>query len=291
MDNLTHGLLGYGVYALLKKPKMERHKKWYGFAAIVAAELPDLDSFIFNDDIAYLRVHRGITHSLLVSPLMAAVVIGVFYALARKQRKEIQWAHMYLLAFLGLLTHLTSDWMNTWGTGLLEPWVNSRYSLGFLPIIDLVILSLFLVGFILRKKLGTQKAFRIVWALILVYIGSQGIQNLMIHHKVDQQFDQAVVSASFVPTQFTVIGKRGNELAVYSRSLWHEGKKTSILSTGDSGVVGKVLADPYAKTIAWWAPFYAITVDKSGKQATIFDPRFYRKGSSFINTSIKILGD
>ncbi|BAB04752.1 metal-dependent hydrolase [Halalkalibacterium halodurans] len=288
MDTVTHGLLGYGVYAAFKKPFMETHKKWYALASIVAAEIPDIDGLLFNDGEAYLRIHRGLTHSLLISPLMAALAVGIIYLVAFKKRKELSWKWIYFLSFFSVLSHLGADWLTTWGTGLLEPFVDSRYSLGFLPIVDLPILLFFITGFILRKKLGTKKAFRIVWIAIFMYVGSQGMQNLWIKQQVSEQYEETVVSASFIPTQFTVFGKNGNVIEIYSKSLWSEGEKTIIETVDDPLIVEKVLEDPYAETIAWFAPFYGITLDENEQHAVIFDPRFYNRGTSILETEVLV---
>lgn len=290
MDNFTHGLLGYGIYALTKRRWMEDQKKWYTAAAVLGAEVPDVDAWTFTNLDAYLRIHRGITHSALFSPIMALFVTGLLLVLKR-DRKALSWKWIYGLSFLGGITHWLFDWFNTWGTGLLEPFVHARYSLGFLPIVDPLLLLFFGLGFYLRKRLGARKAFVQVWALIFLYLVSQASQNLWIKHEAAKKYDQTVVAAGFIPGEFTVIGKKGSTFEVYQKSLFSEGEKIRIQSDTNPLVVQKVLSNPQAQTIAWFSPFYAITLEKDGQYAMIFDPRFYRSGDSFIKAVIDLAGD
>jgi inner membrane protein len=43
----------------------------------------------------------------------------------------------------------------------------------------------------------------------------QAGQNLWIQQKVSERYDQHVVAASFVPGQFTVVGKKGDKVEIY----------------------------------------------------------------------------
>jgi inner membrane protein len=290
LDNFTHGLLGYGIYALMKRKEMDHQKKWYAAAAILGAEIADVDAWTFTNLDAYLRIHRGLTHSALFTPVMALSAAGILFALKR-DRKALSWKWIYGLSFFGGITHWLFDWFNTWGTGLLEPFVHARYSLGFLPIVDPLLFLIFGLGFFMRKKLGTKKAFLQICGLIFLYLVSQASQNLWIKHKVSPNYDQTVVAAGFIPGEFTVIGKRGSTFEIYRKSLFSEGEKTKIQSDTNPLLVQKVLSRPEARTIAWFSPFYAITLEPNGKYAMIYDPRFYRNGDSFIKAVIDLAGD
>jgi inner membrane protein len=289
MDNVTHAILGYAVYAATKNNNMEKHKKWYIAAAVLGAEIPDIEAFttFFGYD-AYLYWHRHFTHSILFSPFMALLAIGMIRMFSKQ--RPLSWKRMYWLALGGVTTHWLFDYLNTWGTGLLEPVVNERYSLGFLPIIDIVLIIIFAFGFYLRKKIGTRRAFQWVWALLFVYVSAQAGQNLWIHQDVSAEYDQLVVAADFIPGQFTVIGKRGEQVEIYSRSLWTEEEKTILKSNEDPALMEKVFKDPEAQAIVWFSPFVVITAEENDgeSRAIIYDPRFYRNGSSFLSVKVNL---
>ena len=79
MDNLTHGLLGYALYAATDTKDLSRKERaGYAAAAVIGAEIPDIESFTtFFGDEAYLTWHRGFTHSFLFSPAMALLALGI----------------------------------------------------------------------------------------------------------------------------------------------------------------------------------------------------------------------
>jgi inner membrane protein len=291
MDNVTHAILGYAVYAATKNNDLEKDKKWYIAAAVLGAEIPDIEAFTtFFGYEAYLYWHRDFTHSILFSPFMALLTIAIIRLFSKQQ--PLSWKRMYWLALGGVTTHWLFDYFNTWGTGLFEPFVNERYSLGFLPIIDMVLIMIFAFGFYLRKKIGTRRAFQFVWGLLFIYASAQAGQNLWIHQDVSARYDQQVVVADFIPGQFTVVGKKSDRVEIYSRSLFKEGEKTILKSNEDPALMDEVLKDPEARAIAWFSPFVVITVEeKEGeKRAVLFDPRFYRNGSSFLSIEV-VLND
>jgi inner membrane protein len=65
MDNVTHALLGYAVYGATKDNRMENDKKWYIAAAVLGAEIPDIEAFttFFGYDV-YLYWHRDFNGEL-----------------------------------------------------------------------------------------------------------------------------------------------------------------------------------------------------------------------------------
>jgi inner membrane protein len=292
LDNVTHALLGYAVYAGTKergsdRNHIEKHKKWYIAAAVLGAEIPDIEAFTtFFGYEAYLYWHRDFTHSILFAPFMALFTIAILRLFSRQ--RSLSWKRMYWLALGGVTTHWLFDFFNTWGTGLLEPFVNERYSLGILPIIDIVLIIIFAVGFYLRKKVGTRRAFQWVWTLIFIYISIQAGQNVWIKQEMSARYDQLVVAADFIPGQFTVVGKKGDTVEIYSRSLFVEGEKIILESNEDPALVEEVLKDPEAQAIAWFSPFVVIAVEQQEGEtrAILFDPRFYRNGESFLKAEV-----
>lgn len=287
MDNATHALIGYALYAASKSQVQENHKKWYAGAAILGTEIPDIEAFtmLWGNDV-YLIWHRNFTHSILFTPIMALLAIGILSIFSRK--RNISWKRMYFLALGGVTSHWLFDYFNQWGTGLFEPFLQERYSLGILPIVDMVLLVIFALGFVLRRKKGSRKAFRAVWAMIFLYLIIQGGQNLWIRQEIAPYYEQHVVSADFIPGQFHVIGKSGEKVEIYQRSLFAEGKKTILKGINDPSIISSVLQDEEAKAIAWFSPFYLVMVEEDGPQerAILLDPRFYRNGSSFLRKEV-----
>jgi inner membrane protein len=294
MDNITHGLLGYALHAATTDDKTKRNRYWYFAASVGGAEIPDIESFTVNLGYdVYLYWHRHITHSIPFSPIMALLTVALIYPFAR--RADLSWKRMFFLAWGSVFIHIVFDTLNTWGTGIWEPFVHKRYSLGYLPIVDAVILALIALGVLWQRKRGARRAFRLVWAAIGVYIVIQGVQNEWVSRVAADRFEQHVVAAEFVPGQFRVVGKTGNIVEIYQANVFAPGgirgkEKETLVSVEDAAVLSQVLRDEDAKAIAWFAPFYVVTVkeDAKGKYGVLFDPRFYREGSSFLREEVAL---
>lgn len=124
MDSLTHIVLGACIGEVFIGKKAGKRSLFLG---AVAQSLPDIDfmASFFTTPTQDLIAHRGITHSLLfvllVTPLLAW--------LADKWRRPHDIAFSTWLWFFAveLLTHLSLDIFNAYGTGLLEPFSHRRF--------------------------------------------------------------------------------------------------------------------------------------------------------------------
>lgn len=105
----------------------------YGTAALVlAANAPDADVFIYAvaDEYAGLAFRRGITHGLPALLLWPFVVVGVLLAWHRRPWRPERGAParpgpLLGLSLLGVTTHPTLDWLNTYGMRWLLPFDGS----------------------------------------------------------------------------------------------------------------------------------------------------------------------
>lgn len=119
MDNVTHSLVGLML-----------GRVWGKNAAmmVVAANLPDADIISWaGGSLTYIEYHRGIAHSLLMLPLMAAIPMLLF--------RSRSW-QSYAACFVGVLSHLLLDWTNTYGIRLLLPFSGRWLHLDITDVID-----------------------------------------------------------------------------------------------------------------------------------------------------------
>lgn len=134
MDSLTHIALGAVIGEVVAGKKLGRKALIIGAAA---QSLPDIDFVLgfFHTPVEDLLVHRGITHSFLFNIL---VTIGLAYVLKRWLRNENPLTLRHWMIFLGieLLMHLTLDSLNSYGTGLFEPFSNTRISFNVIFVAD-----------------------------------------------------------------------------------------------------------------------------------------------------------
>jgi inner membrane protein len=140
MDNITHTLTGLA----LSRAGLNR---WYSHSAsvlVLAANAPDIDIVMaFRGSLPYFESHRGITHSVVMAPVMALVVVLLVFAITRTTRG---WKAAYGLAMVGVASHLLLDWTNSYGVRFLIPFSSEWFRLDLNNIIDLWIWGILLLA-------------------------------------------------------------------------------------------------------------------------------------------------
>jgi inner membrane protein len=132
MDLVTQGLLGATVgYAASSKNMSSKQALTFG--AFFGA-LPDVDivfKYFSSSPLAELFYHRGITHSIFFAPFLAFLV-----AIWMQMKKKGSFKEWFIFIFWTVLTHPLLDLFTTYGTQLLQPISNHRFSLNAVSIID-----------------------------------------------------------------------------------------------------------------------------------------------------------
>jgi len=208
MDTITQGLLGAVTAQLGFRQRIGRGATW---AAAAAAVLPDLDIFVVpvleltgieTDAMARHRYHRGLSHSLLMVPVLAAGVAVAWWALRRRglarvvagpdgrldaraaagravggQRSPPGFGWLYACCLVAVLTHPLLDWCTSYGTQMLAPITDRRFAADVVPIIDifytpLLVLTLLLCWVVRKVKTDPRRATLIVgWTGFLLSVG------------------------------------------------------------------------------------------------------------------------
>jgi inner membrane protein len=157
-------------------------KPWqYVVVGLVAGAFPDIDvAARWVSDLAYLRHHRGITHSVLMWPLWSLGLAWLFslaFAVTRGVRHG--WKSLYVVVAAAIAVHIAGDWITQFGTMLLEPLSDARFGLGAIFIIDLTLSGLVLAGLVLaalwpRRRWPAATALAMVVAWVGVsWVGKQ----------------------------------------------------------------------------------------------------------------------
>jgi inner membrane protein len=192
MDNLTHGLLGLAIGALRRPDSppgtpLSPTDKAVLLGAVLAAELPDLDTLLpaANSVDHALRAHRGLSHSLVASPVIALVATGLALLVFRRAR----FLPVFLSSLLSLLVaHLLCDLWTGWGTRLLLPFSDERLTLDWTMVVDPLV-TLPLLGASLwawRRRARWRRAVLAGFVLAAAYVGLRGVLQASltsrIHH-------------------------------------------------------------------------------------------------------------
>jgi inner membrane protein len=162
MEPITHFLTG----ACISRAGLNRKTAYATLAAVLAAEAADIDVLWgLRGPVEALKHHRGITHTFIAVPVVAAAAVGAVWLLdrwlrARRDRRAnalsqnakappalknpgvpgpelsppLRWGWLYLTALMAALSHLMLDWTNNYGLRPFFPF-NPRWYAGNLVFI------------------------------------------------------------------------------------------------------------------------------------------------------------
>lgn len=202
MDPVTHMLTG----ACLSRAGLNRKTALATLTLVLATESPDIDSITyFGGPVAGLQHHRGITHSFLGAPFVAAIVVAGVYGIYRlmearrkargagsayaetssaqsttvQPRQQPNWKLLYAYALLGTMVHLFQDFTNNYGLRPFAPFNPKWYSWDIVYIVDPVMLLAMILALTLpalmalvTEEIGSRKPqFRGRGAAICALIG------------------------------------------------------------------------------------------------------------------------
>jgi inner membrane protein len=181
MDNLTHSFIGLAA----SKAGLERLSPGTTVLCFLAANAPDSDIItLFFGRWVYLQHHRGITHSIPGTLVMALALPLVFYLVdllwsrLRKVNRKVKLRGLILASVIASATHPLMDWTNNYGVRFLLPW-NSRWFYGDLVFIIDPLLWIVLGGavFLLTSKSRMQIVAWVVFGLLTSYLVFFGPAN------------------------------------------------------------------------------------------------------------------
>lgn len=281
MDTITHTLFGLSLYGAYKNEQdTKSYNRTLFISTIGASQIPDIDiiSQLWDKEGLYQMWHRGITHSLFLTPVWAFLFFALAWLLFRVKDKRL-----FYISWLAVFIHITSDLFNAWGTGYFEPFSNVRLTFGTIPIVDFIFWIVIISAFILAKrtKISSQKIYRTAWLVMAIHVIVQSLFGYFVYHQYEGKYHELALSANFIPFSFTVIGKVGETVDIIDTSLaGHDKIRYRLHSSEQSKLDVLFEKQPKAKTLYEWAPFVVIVDDET--YLGLYDPRFYRKGQSFL---------
>jgi inner membrane protein len=283
MDNLTHSLVG----ALIGQAGLKRKTGLAMPALIIGANLPDVDAacFFWLEGTEHLGFRRGITHGPPALVLLPLILAGLLWAFDRWQAKRgtrpegrlpVSFTWLFLLSFIGCLTHPALDWLNVYGIRLLEPFSSQWFYGDTLFIIDVWLWAL--IGFatwfsLRREKRGGEwmKPARIAIVVALGYIGLNGaISRNAVQAPVDTPTGSEIVIASPPP-----VFSHQRDLITGGNGLYAVNGVTLPGIPLDSCSLAEIAKDDsQVRAFLFWSrtPFIEPGTDGTNR---LFDARFY----------------
>jgi inner membrane protein len=153
VDTVTHILLGAVTAQLGFRGRIGPGATW---AAVAAAAAPDVDVVLApivastgietGEGFEHFAAHRGLTHSLILAPVLAVVVAATWWlirrTLARRgvvfpgARAAPFWL-LYACVLLAYVTHPFLDWCTAYGTELLAPLSAEKFAANVIAVVDI----------------------------------------------------------------------------------------------------------------------------------------------------------
>jgi len=166
-DNFTHSLVALFVgIILIHYLKFKGNNKLPIIAVIIAGNLPDID-FIFRIFGAafYFTNHRVLTHSVF-GQIILALILALIFAYVVKQKQFFKYL---LLSLAGIIVHVFLDIITSFGTVVLYPFSEARWAFSIIPIFDIFIISIFLVG-LWFLKVQPEHRIKIAKATLFIFL-------------------------------------------------------------------------------------------------------------------------
>lgn len=149
MEPVTHFLTG----AALARAGFNRKTALATLTMTLAAEAADLDviAYVKGSATGFIA-HRGITHTFLGIPFVAALVVGLVWLLdalwqSRRRAHNLpppplrRWGLLYLFACIAGLSHILLDFTNNYGVRPFYPFWRQWYAWDIVFIIEPLILA------------------------------------------------------------------------------------------------------------------------------------------------------
>ncbi|VXB02499.1 conserved membrane hypothetical protein [Luteimonas sp. 9C] len=190
MDSLTQIVLGASVAAAIV-PAAHRRAALVAGAAL--GTLPDLDgvpiALMTDDPVLRMTLHRGLTHSLLVLPLVAAAIWWLFkrFGNGRVAASPVRWFWAIALA---LVTHPLLDAFTVYGTQLWWPLTPPPAMWSSVFIIDPLYTVWLMIGVLVAAFAGPRPvAGRLIAAglvLSTAYLGWSLVAKTLVNREADR---------------------------------------------------------------------------------------------------------
>jgi inner membrane protein len=195
LDNLTHSLTGI----FLSRAGLDRLTPHASWILLLAANAPDVDIVsAFGGSLTFLHYHRHLTHALVALPVLPLLVVLVVRAVSRK---PLNWLGAYLVALLGVASHLLLDLTNVYGVRLLLPFSGAWFYGDITSVIDFWIWGVLLLALVsplfarmvnaeiganVHKKAGAGRGFAI---FALVFLATYNGGRYLMHARALSTLD------------------------------------------------------------------------------------------------------
>jgi inner membrane protein len=194
VDNLTHTLAG----VMLSRAGLNRFAPRATLMLALAANVPDIDVVSwFGGPLTYLKYHRGWTHALALTPLLA-VLPALLIWLIEKRRPRL--ATLWAVSLIATASHPLLDFTNIYGIRILLPFSGAWVRADTVSVIDLWIWAVLLLGLaapalsrLVSSEIGARRTPGRGWAwTVLLLIAAYEYGRYLAHERAMMVLDSRV---------------------------------------------------------------------------------------------------
>lgn len=291
MDNVCHTLVGVAVAQAGFKGRTALATT----TAAIAANLPDIDVLVFATEIPSVAFRRGLTHGVPAQLLLPLVCAAVMWSIGRRRSREVDpaphFGWLLALSYIGVLTHVFLDFLNTYGIRLLSP-MSGRWFYGdAVFIVDVWLWVILGLGTFLARR-GAPRSARLALASATIYIAAMlvaaGWARTFVMEAWTARTGRAperlmVGPVAITPLRKTVIVDAGDHY-VEGTFSWFPARvvfdqEITPKQAAAPGVAAARL-DPDIAAILVWSrfPFWEVRQIDTGTEVRVRDMRFKRLG-------------
>lgn len=301
MDNVCHTLVG----AAFGEAGLTRRTRFGNATLMIAANLPDLDVLVFATDVPSVAFRRGWTHGTLAQLLLpialTAVIVAVGRTLpAREDHTPLRAGWLLLLSYVGVLSHVGLDLLNTYGIRLLMPFADRWFYGDSVFIVDPWLWLTLGAGVWFARRRGTPAVARRALIVAAIYIAAMSATAQLAHDVVHDVWRAArggephglmVGPTAVTPLRRQVIIDAGTHYETGTLD-WFPTRVTfdaeRVLKHDGDPRVDRAREAPHIRAFLVWSrfPFWILEDTPEGTRVTVSDMRFAGRGSPFAQTVV-----
>ncbi|AQR77837.1 metal-dependent hydrolase [Paenibacillus larvae] len=185
MDTGTHLVIGFGLAGLsLIDPIVAKDSTIMTavfIGTVLGSQAPDSDTLLrCKDNAAYIRNHRGITHSLPFLAIWTLLITGVLALVFR----GLPLFHVGMWVFIAVAFHVFTDCFNTYGTQAFRPFTHKWISWNIIHIFDPFIFASHVLCILLWSfhLVPPEIVFPVLYGIIALYY----VWRTVVHSRLEK---------------------------------------------------------------------------------------------------------
>ncbi len=229
MDTISHVLTGLFIGIAVGGLLGFKDLKLPAFAGVLGGLAPDFDLVsLLMGGTSFFKYHRVVTHSIF-APFVFAFIIGAVFSKFKFQKKDFfksDFSKYYLLGFAAVFSHLFLDFVTSQGIVLFYPFSNQLMSWSVMPLVDILLLIIFVSGLVVMELLPQKKVK--VSALVLIFIACLFTAKFGLYeiagntvHELDGYEHATLMPDYFNPFEWRVVIETEQSFQVSDYSLFN----------------------------------------------------------------------